>query len=211
MAVWTNRVAADADDGDYAEGGGGTWDAAIGETYPWGETFQVKRDDGSSDSWWGGLRFTNVTIPAGSTINSATLTIDITAVGSINNSQSRMTVFADVGSNRQNALSGSHHPKSGWTNSTASVWINNLAVEVRAITITSIIDEVVGLGGWASGDNICLSIDPEVNGNDTYWSTTVADFDADVTTHAELSINYDAPSGVFLPFFPKRENILIRL
>ena len=197
MTIWgPTAIASDADDAHYEELIA-SFNSRINEGYPSGEFLQVTRDGGSSDSKWGQLRFLNVTVPVGATINSATLEVEITAAGSIDAAQSIITVFADVGANRQDALSATHHSLSNWTNSTASSQLAGLSVARKSITVTSIIAELVALGGWASGDNICFNLDPEANGSDTYWGVDIADYDADTSaTVATLEIEYtEAASG----------------
>lgn len=190
MAVWgPTSIAADADDGHYVTSSS-TWNNRTDEGYPGGETFQVSKD--MTNYYYGAVRFQNVTIAAGATINEALLRVYINVgdPGQMDAAQSIITIFADVGANRQDVLGASHHPLSNWTNSTASVQVTSLATaSPRAIDITSVIQELVDLGGWASGDDICLSLDPAANGSDTYWGLTIADYDAD-TTAPTLEIDY---------------------
>jgi hypothetical protein len=197
MAVWgPTAIASDADDGNNNDSGTSFSDRAA-EGYPQGEYFIVRADPGSNNSNWGCLRFINVAVPAGATINEAVLRIWI--ISGDASTDVIMTVFADVGANRQAALSNSHNALAGWTNSTAYVTANALsAASPREIEITSIVQELVDLAGWSSGDNLCLSLDPEANTIDTYWGIQIADYDADtLATVATLEIDYtEAGSGV---------------
>ena len=196
MAIWgPTSIASDADDGFY---NGTVWNSRTAEGEATGEFFVVKRDGAVYEA--GALRFLNVTIPAGATINSATLELSMVAAGSIDDAQSIIRVVADVGASRSAALDATHHPELDWTDSTAQVDVINLAIVTgREVTITSVIDEVMGLGGWASGDNICLALRPA--GSDIYWAVDIVDYDADTLANvAKLTIDYTAAGGPTHPF-----------
>ena len=195
MPIWgPTGISHDVDDGRIT-GGGTTWNPEPDEGYPYAEFFNMSRDGAAY--WAGGLRFRNVTIPQGATINSATLEIELLVVGSIDATNSVLTFGADVGANRNDAFSNSHIPPStNWTLSTASASINGLSVERKQVDVTDIVQEMVDLAGWTSGDNIAFGI--KMDGSDTYWSVRVADYDADtLATVATLEIDYtEAGSGV---------------
>jgi hypothetical protein len=193
MANFTRTIAADADDGQYNETGT-NWDDRTNEGYPSGEIFEVQNSSG--DRKWGAVRFLNLTVPVGATINTATLTINLTGVSSIDAAQSIITVFADVGANRTAALGAAHHPQSNWTNSTASVQHAGLAVGDEVVNVASLITELIALGSWASGNAACFGLFPDTNGSDTYWLVTIADYDADTSaTMAELFVDYTEGGG----------------
>jgi hypothetical protein len=101
-----------------------------------------------------------------------------------------LTFRADVGSNRNDAFSNSHIPPStNWTLSTASASVNGLSVARQSADVADIVQELVDLGGWASGDNIAFGI--YMDGSDTYWQVQIADYDADTSaTVATLEIDY---------------------
>ncbi len=191
VAIWgPTGISADADDGTWD---GTTWSNKT-SSYSTGEFFMVRR---SGSSVHGALRFQNVAIPAGATINSATLTLTARfASVSINATTSIVTIYADVGSNRSAALDSAHNPGTGWTNSTANKQQAGLATSPLAVDVAAIVQELVNLGGWASGDNICLKLDPVANSGDTYWITYWVDYDADTLADvATLVVDYTEAGG----------------
>ena len=191
MAVWgPTGIAADADDGQWD---GSSWTNKT-SSYSTGEFFMVKR---AGTNVYGALRFLNATIPAGATINSATLTLQRYAASvSVNATTSVITVYADVGGSRTAALDSSHNPGTSWTNSTANTQQTGVSADPLAIDVAAIIQELVNLGGWASGDNICLKLDPVANSGDTYWITYWVDYDADTLADvATLVVDYTEAGG----------------
>ncbi len=197
MTIWTQSIGVDANDGFIDTSS--VFQSQTGEGYAYGEYFEVGRSD-PSDHKYGVLRFTNVTVPSGATINSADLRFYITSSsGSTDSVNSVITVYADVSANRQAAFSDSSHPpSSNWTNSTASTQENGLTTTgYHTVDVSSIIEELIALGGWASGDDIRFSLDPQANGSDTYWGVNVSDYDADTSAElADLTIDYtEAASG----------------
>ena len=104
------------------------------------------------------LRFTDITVPQGSTISSATLylkqnwasynpsskTITIKAVDA--DSASRPTAYADVWSATETTASGSYTLTPSYV-SNNKIWIT---------TIGPVIQEIVNRSSWASGNSIVL-------------------------------------------------------
>lgn len=196
MAVWgPTAIAADSDDGNW-NAGNSTWFDRTNEGDIVGERFSVDKND--PFHCYGVLRFLNVAVPKDATINSATLTLWIVA-GPSADAQKIITVFADRGDNRQDAPSASHHPPStAWTNTTASVQVASPVTQnAREVTVTSIVQELVNLAGWASGDDICFNLDPLANGTNGYWICHIADYDLNYESYpsaqpATLTIDYTA-------------------
>lgn len=186
MAVLNLTIAADADDGQ--EEAGTTWNDRTDEGYYTGEVFGVQADTTPSEVKRGALRFTGVTIAQGTVLTSAILTFRLTGGNSLDATNSVITITGDDVDNSA-ALSSSHRPSSGWTNTTATVTKNGLSTTGidYTVDITTIVQEIIDRAGWASGNSLSLKLEP--TGSDTYWSARIADYDADTSlTKARLAI-----------------------
>lgn len=196
MATVQVSITAEADDGHYQESDT-TWTDRTGEGYAHGEFFNVSANTGGGDSKWGALRFNNITVPQGTTITSATLRVYNYAAPAYTDASTTIRVFGDDVDNSA-ALSGSHHPQSGWTNTTAYTdWeINGMSGE-EEIDVTSIAQEIINRGSWSSGNSMSFNLDPEAEGSDGYFITYLADYDADTDANeiARLTIVYPDAGG----------------
>jgi hypothetical protein len=100
-----------------------------------------------------GLRFQNVAIPQGSTIDSATLTINISGLdGSpdlnvYGNDVDNAAVWSDPG-NMPSDITKTTALKNATPGSTGSL----------AIDVTNIVQEIIDRGGWTSGNSLALCI-----------------------------------------------------
>lgn len=145
-------IAANADDGD--QGITTAWNNSYGST---GDHI-IYDPSGTSNSYMPGWRFTSVTVPAGATINSATLTLTFTRAGS-SGAGPTATVYGHAADN-SGAWGTSDGPKNR-TKTTANAafgaWGGGLSVPfTRNITVTTIVAEICGRGGWASGNALSL-------------------------------------------------------
>ena len=111
---------------------------------------------------WGGLLLPGVTVPVGATINSATLYYQASATSHddpgilwYGNDVDNAAVFTTGTNNIENRV------QTTASVSDTATGIGNTTY--RAITITSIIAEVCGRGGWASGNNIALIADAQAS------------------------------------------------
>lgn len=185
MTILNLSITDDADDGHET---GGTWETRT-SVYSTGEFFQVRRSGGAT-THHGGLRFQGVTIPQGSTINSATLTVVGREPTSIDATNSVLLVVGDDVDN-SGAIGASHRPTSGWTDTTATATKNGLAAGDNTIDVTSIVQEIVNRAGWSSGNAISFRLG--TSGSDTYWYLNIYDYDADTLANvATLDIDYGA-------------------
>lgn len=182
MAQWTGAIAADGDDG-YQQYAG--WSAGS-PVY-----FGV---DGSADTY-GGVRFVNVTVPAGATITSAELTV--MAVATVNPTTGFTTQWHGDDVDDAAAFSSSSLP-SGITETSAKVdfdpaeWAANTNYN---IDVTTIVSEILGRAGWASGNDLRLVVH-----ND--GGTVLARFyarETSTTDCARLTINYTEAASSILP------------
>ena len=197
MAEYNLSIIADADDGH--ETGGTLWVDRADEGYSSGEFFTIRRDDGAPETAsLGALRFQNLPVSQGATITSATLTVEIAAIGGNDPTTAILTVTGDDVDDAA-ALGDTHRPSSGWTDTTAVANANGLAAGPLQIDVTSIVQEIVSRVGWQSGNSIAFKLTP--TGDDTYWAVNIADYDADTTaTVATLDvITADSGSSTVAP------------
>lgn len=183
MATYNLSITSDADDGH--EDGGTDWLDRIAEGYSQGESFSVYQSDNPATDRLGAVRFAATGISQGETVTSATLTLEVTFVSSIDAANSVLLVTGDDVDDSP-ALSATHRPSSGWTNTTATATANNLALGPVEVDVTDIVQEIIDRPGFAGG---AISFKLGFSGSDTYWEINVADYDADtLATVATLDV-----------------------
>lgn len=137
---------------------------------------------------WGGLRFNNVTIPQGATINTATLQIYINSTATDN---VQADFYCQAADDAGTFTTGAGDI-SGRTRTTAKVSVaaNNVGTGWYSITgMASVVEEVTNRGGWPSGNDLVVIIDP-ATGVDLQFRT----WDHDTSLAAKLDIDYTAAS-----------------
>ena len=136
-------------------------------------TSQLAGADGASlYQYGGGMRFLNVTIPQGATINTAYLTLRARAATSANTVNSRISAekqdnpatFADDAAAFDTRWANRTTARVDWDNIPA--WTAD--IDYNSPSIVSVIQEIVNRAGWSSGNAIVI-----------FWE----DFD-DRSTHA---------------------------
>lgn len=188
MAVYNLSITADANDGMESEGT--DWFDRNAEGYSQGEFFSILQSNNPATDNVGALRFPATGITQGETITNATLTINLTVATSCDPTNAVLLVTGDDVDDSP-ALSSTHRPSSGWTNTTATGTKNNLAVGAQAIDVTSVVQEIVNRAGFAGG---AIAFKLTFSGSDTYWELNVADYDADtLATVATLVVT--TPDG----------------
>lgn len=195
MATYNLSITSDANDGH--EDGGTDWFDRVAEGYAAGEYFSVYQSGSAATDRLGALRFPATGIPQGSTISSATLTINVTVANSIDATNSVLLVTGDDVDDSP-ALSGTHRPSSGWTNTTATATKNNLAVGSQQINVASIVQEIVDRPGFAGG---AIAFKLGFSGSDTYWELNISDYDADTLANVAtlVVVTPDGGSGLSIP------------
>lgn len=194
MPVVTCTITADADDGHDTQAG--VWNDRTDEGYPAGEFFVVHYEPSIPDVVEGACRFLGASftanaVPQGATINSATLTINISNASSIHPTDSVLRIYGDNVDN-SGALGSGHRPRSGWTNTTAFTDVIGIVTGDVGINVATIIQEITSRAGF--GGNYAFRFQP--NGADNYWDINIRDFDADTAaTKPRLSIDYTAAGG----------------
>ncbi|MBI2967714.1 MAG: hypothetical protein HYY40_07865 [Bacteroidetes bacterium] len=140
------------------------------------------------DGYYVGLRFQNVTIPQGSTINSASFS----AYYYLSQAGITVNIYGDDVDNASVFTTTSYNI-SGRTATTANVnWTFSIASTTwnTSPDIATIIQEIVNRPGWASGNALCL-ITLETGTTTTgSWEA----WDAPGTNPATITINYTPPT-----------------
>lgn len=133
---------------------------------------------------WAGFRFLSVTgIASGATINSATITLNVTAIGG-----SPDTTFYGYATDNPGAWADPGNLPHNATKTSASV-SGPTATGTQTINVASAVQEIVNRVGWASGNNMAFVCDNNTtSGGDIYWSAE--DYVAAGTAEAVLDIDY---------------------
>jgi len=137
-----------------------------------------------------GMRFLSVTVPQGTTLTSATLTVTWAATYSTSN-----TIQGNLyGENVDNsaiftAANGNISGRTLTTAVVASGSINNVTLDAtKAWDVTTIVQEIVNRAGWVSGN--ALSILFKDNGSTGSEWQDVWSYDGSTTKAAKLDIVY---------------------
>lgn len=140
-----------------------------------------------------GLRFNNVTIPQGSTISSATLTLELTSA-SFDDINVEISCEAADDAATFAAVNGNISGRTKTTNKTN--WVQGAAgtgPEVSPSFATSVAD-VTDRAGWVSGNDLVVLL--RGLGTDPLRFRA---FDGSTTPYATLDITYTAPASGVIP------------
>lgn len=185
MPIFNESIPSSDDNGWYLQGGGAdVWTAG---------TVVFGNDSGGiGANVAAGFRWTNVTVPASATINSAILRVQArnAVVGTITN------IHGKVRGHKGDApayAEGTFEPNLNFTPTTAgtdwdpTAWVID---DFYDIDVTAVLQEIVN-ATWASGNDLALVIfdDGSVDGNSVrMWQFTDGD-------GADISIDYSSPGG----------------
>jgi len=140
------------------------------------------------------LRFTNVTIPASSTISAAILIFTCKIASAVDTV--RTNVAAEDAANPASPVSGAD--MDGRVRTTAFVawdfttdWIVDSTYSPG--DLSTVIQEIVDRGDWASGNALQVFVDDD--GSDALARRFPVSFDGSATECAKLDITYTVPSA----------------
>lgn len=153
---------------------------------------------GSNNEHTAAFRFTGVTVPQGSTINSASFKMTAQATYNAGASTVSFLVSAEASDNAPaltatgsgELLTSAARPR---TTAVSAAWNQTSVVADTeySIDITSVIQEIVNRAGWVSGNAILIIVDTNttttLNEWQDYWS-----YDGSTTKAAKLNIDYGA-------------------
>jgi hypothetical protein len=143
-----------------------------------------------------GLRFVNITVPAGSTINNAYLEFQ---ANQDNAGQTDITIVGESNTNPSTYDTGLNGDITSRSETTASVdwlsvpaWIDGQTYQT--VDITAIIQELVDAAGWQSGNAMALMLKPfDANCNTGECLRQAVSFDGNSATAPLLHIVYNLP------------------
>ncbi len=138
---------------------------------------------------WLAFRFQNVTIPAGATITAATLSLWSAGTNLGMNAK----IFGNLTAN-PSTLSTTTNYISGLAETTNSVLWNATLTGSQfndSPDISAIITELIGQGGWASGNAMLFILQAQSSGS----RADIELYDGNSVEGAQLSITYTAPGG----------------
>lgn len=175
MTIFSTTITASADDAQEASG-------------------TVTIDGGAlnanSTTGYTGLRFQNVTIPPGSTINTASLNVYLTS-GSFDDPD--ITIYAEDTDDAAAFTTASNNISSRTPTTANTVWnVGSLSTGVKTSPdFAAVIQEIIDRGGWSSGNDLAIIY----VGNDASSLMRIRAFDAGGGDYATLNIDYTAGSG----------------
>lgn len=111
-----------------------------------------------------GLRFQGVAIPVGATINSAFVTFQVDEVDK-GTGPANLNIYGELSPNAV-TFSATSGNVSGRTGTSAEMpwnpgsWDGNVGGTEDTSSLTAIVQEIVGQGGWASGNALVIMIEP---------------------------------------------------
>jgi hypothetical protein len=145
---------------------------------------------------WVGLRFPNLSIPQGATINSASIqfTVDTTDT----EPDTDVMIFGELAPNSvtfaevNNDISGRPRTSSSVLWNDIPVWttVGAAGPDQRTPNLASIIQEIVNQAGWASGNALSLLIRPDPI-TDSTGERTAGAFETDVAGSAPAVLTVD--------------------
>lgn len=137
--------------------------------------------------WNPGFTFTSVNVPQGSTVTSATLTLNCLGTGSGGGAGKIYGQASDTAAVFTNSARPSQMSKTSASVNTGTISTTGS----KAFTVTAIVQEVVNRAGWVANNNMNLAI--LLNAGGGY--TTFEDYQNTGTSPASLSITYTAGGG----------------
>jgi len=151
----------------------------------------------SSVDYWNGWRFTGVTIPNAATITSAVLNLYSSGTGTGTTALAKF--FGEAADNPATFSNSTALKPEGRTRTTAyvtkSFTVANWAAtgfDKEYVDVTSLVQEIVNRGGWASGNSLVLVAHDNGSSNNNYIGHST--YDSASSRGAKLSITYT--SGV---------------
>jgi hypothetical protein len=140
-----------------------------------------------------GLRFQNVTIPQGATINSATVTLSASDTNSTN---TRLTVTAEASDNAAPFTTANSNISSRVTTTFTVDWNTanwSSGNSYQTPDIRDAIQEIVSRGGWSSGNAMVVIVGPDTACSNANCDRSAESYEGSPGQAALLTIDYDVP------------------
>lgn len=191
MASLLVQVGASSDDARNLDSGG------VGST-----TVQTQHlgKFNTTDKYWNGFRFLNVTVPQGSTINSAIF--DLYSAQVTGGTTAKVIYYGNAVDNATTFDTSTEKPQSK-TRTTATVtkdytvstWTATLGFGAETVDLAPVVQEIVNRAGWASGNALVIIGFDNGSSNTNYIGHST--YDRATDRGAKLTIDYTPPgSGI---------------
>lgn len=152
----------------------------------------------ASVNYWNGWRWLNVTVPQGATITSATL--DLFSAGTATGTTALAKFYGELSANPVTFANstpgkpeGRAHTTASTTKSfTASAW-HTTGFGIDLIDVTSIVQEIVNQGSFASGHAMVIVATDNGSANNNYIGHST--YDSNTARGATLRISYSASTA----------------
>lgn len=147
---------------------------------------------------WVGLRFTNITIPKGSTITSATIGVVPSAT---TEDEPSVTIFFQAADDCSTFTTGASDISNRSRTSASVSWSStdlgaDGATYFTSPSLVTPLQEVIDRGGWASGNDVCVIIQ---GGSTGTRDLTIEAYDLGPGTNPpRISIGWNAPNEVYV-------------
>lgn len=138
----------------------------------------------------GFLRFALLALPQGATINSATVTLNITSILGTPD-----TTIYGVDEDDAAAFYETGNMPSAAATTTASADADPSGTGTHVITVTSIVQEIVNRAGWESSNAIAFVIKDNIGAGNDYWGAE--DYQDAGTAEAVFDVDYT--DGLAIP------------
>lgn len=150
-----------------------------------GDTFNFS---GTTFKVSAGFRWQNVAIPNGSTVNSATFKIKV-------KSASHVWVLGIKGNKVPSAAiwTTADGPNHMIKTTAVKSWTPTGGGAVNSVDVTTVIAEIIGQGGWGSGNNLKIAVQSRISGGPDGQS--FSDYEHSPANAASLIINFTPPAG----------------
>ena len=136
-----------------------------------------------------GMRFQNVTVAQGATINSATLTVNITSTSF--DTPNGVTWYGELATNAAEFTTTASDITNRSLTTATTVWSgSDIGAGDHNLTVTSIVQEIVNQGGWASGNALALLVYGVASCN-----LQLTPYDTSTTLCGRLAIDYTEGGG----------------
>ena len=193
-AVTSENIVANVDDG-YERNSASPWISST--TFAGGNYWVMAYYAAGATYINGGVRFRVLGIPQGSTINSASITVNVTSLVVGGGLDPQVTIYADDVDDAP-VWSNNSRP-SQIAQTLASTNFTPTATGTQTIGVTSIVQEIITRPGWSSGYDIRFGFINQVVGAGYNQLAYIYDYNQGQAGAAQLDVNYTPTSVGRIP------------
>lgn len=152
----------------------------------------------TTDKYWSGFRFLNVTIPQGATINSAIL--DFFSAGTAIGTSPAVIFYGNAIDDATTFNTSTQKPESKALTTasvtktyTSALWNPTTGFGIETVDVAAVVQEIINRGGWASGNALSILAYDNGSANSTYIG--ISTYDSNSARGAKLTIDYTVGGG----------------